>query len=376
MPVKHKCGICSEIITTRSYAIQCNSSCKRWHHSECIGMDKTKVQEYIKECKNANSTRWVCDTCKKEDSVTLLDLKCTPDDNMENWSEDFETEKENDFNAQNSCDIMESDSYKMEITYLKKLLEHKDIIIKNMDDKIQLLVKQIELLNKLNASSVCLLPNGNTHRNTTAASTSDENKSLPVSKSNTNGIKMQNSKQTTKPDIQQNNIQSNVVKRNTHNGQKNEAITLPQVQKALLETQTSLKMNEVIKLANATESTIGEKVEKIKIVGSDNSINVAANVKTWLYVSKYKTTYSKDDLENYLKSKYPNSTFICKPVKTWGISNSFRVAVDLELKDQLLDGSKWPSGIEVSEYIFRSGNYKHSRQKKSFSRADYQQITR
>lgn len=120
----------------------------------------------------------------------------------------------------------------------------------------------------------------------------------------------------------------------------------------VLETERQREiMNNVIFQEKESKS----KMRNSKVIGTDETINnIAANKTDWIFVSKFKTTFTLDDLQNFLKKKFPQKIFICYQQESkWNTFNSFRIAADSETKQLLLDAKIWPKGIEVSDYLFR-----------------------
>lgn len=159
------------------------------------------------------------------------------------------------------------------------------------------------------------------------------------------------------------------------------------ITKTLLEVETEDKVQEIINLAmdgndNAGRGNVATSAQQkikhyvrkesersaggrktgesrpIKVVGSSLAgADIVAQEKTWIFVSKFKSSYTTDDLAEYLERQFPGRNFTCLKVDNrWGTFSSFRVAVDLDLKDSVVNASIWPKGIEVSEYFFRRRN--------------------
>lgn len=129
------------------------------------------------------------------------------------------------------------------------------------------------------------------------------------------------------------------------------SISSKETSAAILSAQTKTKMNEVIHLEN---DNVAKANRPQKIIGSDSSDgDVSAGAKAWLFVTKYNMSYTAEQLEESLKKKFKNKSFTCVQLKNNWNFNSFKVAVDPDIKDVLLDGKMWPNGIEVSEYFFR-----------------------
>lgn len=81
----------------------------------------------------------------------------------------------------------------------------------------------------------------------------------------------------------------------------------------------------------------------------------------WLFVSKYTKTYTKEKLKGHLDELFPNNRFIIEdvPFRENYQFKSFKIGVDKNCKDNLLNEEIWPDGVEVSEYdFFRKSKYK------------------
>lgn len=160
-------------------------------------------------------------------------------------------------------------------------------------------------------------------------------------------------------DIKRSTVVKSSSKINNNSTCPNVVVTNKEVSTAILDAQTRSKLNEIIHLDG---KNININVNKNKIVGTDLSDgDVAVGEKAWIFVTKYNTSYTVENLEASLRRKFSDRHFTCVQTKNnWGC-NSFKIAVDLDLKDILLDGKIWPKGIEVGEYFFRKKSI-HQRQ--------------
>lgn len=112
-------------------------------------------------------------------------------------------------------------------------------------------------------------------------------------------------------------------------------ISKEQVAQAVAEAQQKTT-NKIQRTGNTT-----------KITGTRNlNEDFVAKEVTWLYVTKYRLTYTVDELEDYLGQKFAGKKFICELLPNKGKScNSFKVGVDTEMIPALMDPRAWPAGI-------------------------------
>ncbi|CAH0553095.1 unnamed protein product [Brassicogethes aeneus] len=318
-----KCKKCNLVPVTGLKCVKCKSVM----HPGCI--------KYLKNIKEIDENTILC--CESLDEKTKVNMA-----DLDSSSDSITTVIENN----------------MEVEYLKKLLTEKDNAINYLKDNIIALNEQIKMLNVLvNLQN----PGVNQNHLCTHPPSMNEYPNKNKTKYNDTTKAVNNSEKKTKTKNVNKTSNANTTKLTSS---RENPITSAQVTTAILQTQTNNKMNELI---NLTKDDQKSSSANSKIIGSNTSENVAASEKLWLYVSKYKTTYTIDELNKFLQGKFPSNSFICKQVKNWGIYSSFRVAVDIELKENLLNPNFWPRGIEVSEYIFRTEpngfwKYKNSKQ--------------
>lgn len=147
-------------------------------------------------------------------------------------------------------------------------------------------------------------------------------------------------------------------------------ITPKQVSSAILQAQSSLKTQKVQNIENNKNAVR----PNVKIVGENGEgEDVVSKEKIWVYATKYRQSYTTDKMQKYLEAKFPDYEFSCTLYenKVTG-TNSFRIAADAELRDDLFKPESWPRGVEISEYFFRRrrnfsqpskfGRYPHRKQ--------------
>ncbi|KAJ3660667.1 hypothetical protein Zmor_005106 [Zophobas morio] len=88
---------------------------------------------------------------------------------------------------------------------------------------------------------------------------------------------------------------------------------------------------------------------------SDETATFGAAVKrAWLYVGKVRLDTTIEQVNTYLKAKYPGHEFKIELLskREEATSISFKVGADSDLMDQLYQSENWPKGIIVKKLIF------------------------
>lgn len=81
----------------------------------------------------------------------------------------------------------------------------------------------------------------------------------------------------------------------------------------------------------------------------------APTPRLWLYVGRCRAGTTESQVINYLNKKIPHHTFEVVKLKSQGINQSYRVAADMALREQLYDPSFWPTGVVVKKFNFPRG---------------------
>lgn len=74
--------------------------------------------------------------------------------------------------------------------------------------------------------------------------------------------------------------------------------------------------------------------------------------RAWFHLGKLDKNTSTQNVENFLKDKFPQRDFVLERLDTKGFSSSFKVGVDFELKDKFLDTALWPKNVAVKRFLF------------------------
>lgn len=98
------------------------------------------------------------------------------------------------------------------------------------------------------------------------------------------------------------------------------------------------------------------------VVGtSENTSNIsAAEKRAWFYLGRVKSGTSVDAIKELLISKLPGISPTVEKLESKGINASFKISVEFERKDELMDGSIWPKNVLVKRFLFKMMNKKPS----------------
>lgn len=245
----------------------------------------------------------------------------------------------------------------VEITYLKKLLSQDEILIHSLRDQATSLKEQILLLNT--HTKISIPPTDEKSQSDTTINKYQQ--TVEDSKKSDSIITLQ----TDTNSANQKNCNPSKTSENANSQNSRKKITREEVSQAI----DNAKLNIIANVKEPSADKNKNKKLQNKIVGANIAAqNLVAEHKHWLFVSKYKKTYQKETLKQYLQEKFPDNNFIIEPISNQGSFNSFKVGVDDSIKDAVLKPHVWPSGIEVSDYIFRRktyGQYRNFRSRQS-----------
>lgn len=124
------------------------------------------------------------------------------------------------------------------------------------------------------------------------------------------------------------------------------AITVDSLKVAIDDEMTTLattKENDKSGIPSGKSTIVGNKMAQESL---------AAPPVNWLFVRKYRTTYTVENLTQYLKAEFPDNNFIVEQITNRGSHNSFKVGVEESIYDKVTQPDIWPHGIEVSPFQF------------------------
>lgn len=250
-----------------------------------------------------------------------------------------------------------------EVYYLKQILDHKDVIIKNQAELIDSLRQQIQLM-KLNVNS---------HIPTSSEGTMSDRRELPRSSY---------ANVTARIDLEEKADKQTVFTRSKKNGRENTNQVSPKKDKKLanlqhLETATEAKFNEIIYLnsdskesnitrsdgktttggaARMTHSVRGGRQHKKPIIGAkvvkeDNASIRAATTFRSFHVSKLHPGTTVGELTAYLQPDFEGVRVEKLESRHPEVYSSFRIDVNEANAVRVLEPALWPVGCRVNKFF-------------------------
>lgn len=94
--------------------------------------------------------------------------------------------------------------------------------------------------------------------------------------------------------------------------------------------------------------------KEAEIVGTskDQSSELAAARRIWVYVGRCRSDLTVEQLTSYLQSQSPGKHFEVEKLITKGRNSAFKVGTDFELKDAIYSPSYWPENILIKRFHF------------------------
>lgn len=275
--------------------------------------------------------------------------------------EPVKTDEELELSFGSAVDVHEENNLK-DLTHLKELLKHKDIIITDLREYIDSLKKQISLLNILVNNKTPAKKNlSHIDKQQQGDNPTDVNVNVPYD--------LKNKKTSTK--IESNLLGKDSIQTSKKGGKNSEV---------RVNSSKSAKTSDNVKKASASESTAsatsnnhGKKKNfskpknSARITGTaevtDNEIIKAAEKKAWLYVGKLSKETTAEKLRQYLTARVPLESVIIDEIPKGNgnesLAKSFKVGFDFHLLDDLTKHDLWPKGVVVKPFRFFRGQRKN-----------------
>lgn len=317
------CGKCSSQIKSNAYKVQCNK-CQFWYHRDCANLTIDQIQEYIKE-KSDTVKNWICDNCNLLNSQSEL--------SKYNTIESVLSDKQN---INNEMLILEN-------SHLKR-------IIKELEDKNDLLKQNKTLLEQKVRELEIKIVNKNHTNNTTL------NKHR-IEKQQIDNINQENT--TSEPQMAELGTAEIEI-----NSDKINRLTIPTYRDIL---------NKQPRIQNERKTgTPNKKLRgppNIGTASTDDESDFAGksereDKKVWLFISRVKDHVSEDKIKMYIKKKtkienseLTDNEIIIKHIPTVYDTirkdcKCFQVGIKFDRKDIVYQDNFWPKGVAFRRFKF------------------------
>lgn len=228
----------------------------------------------------------------------------------------------------------------VEIKYKNELLLEKSNMIEELQDKIKVLNKYINLLEKLEENRTSLTPSKKEISNITGTANLSINRLHVV---------------TSETDV----CVDNVLKKKS---------LLPNestIETVLRKEENCNTKSRKLQIGTDKDNRKHEMKKKQEtLLGSDRGTYKlkAADRKAWLYVGRVEKKCTAEDLLEFLNNKLPDKKFeIDKISSDDSPTSSFRVSLEFELLEKLNQEKFWPQGIKIKRYHFFRDQRRYSK---------------
>lgn len=339
-----ECGHCSEKLPPENDFVSCGE-CKGKYHYGCAGMRETVWRKYNLEAKAA----WRCVICKTKTTSDNADLIANKDTSTPDGLVDVNL-KGNSANFRNTGSAQKND----EVSYLKELIRHKDIIITNQADLIYSLKEQIKLLQIQAMVDVPHVPKQNTGK-------SQKPKDVAPGKQSENFVTPES---LTAPTNTRDNRQLRVsVKPKTVVSSNGGGETTKTIvgKYDMHEALTRAKLHEVIHLDKGVDDDRqwtrvshrrkgGEFVVGKRTDDGSCELKVAELRSHW-HVYRLHPDTTPDEVLNYLKTDFPGVLVEKLNSSRPSLYSSFKVTVREEDGSKMLNADLWPNGARIRRFF-------------------------
>jgi len=98
------------------------------------------------------------------------------------------------------------------------------------------------------------------------------------------------------------------------------------------------------------------KTNQNTIVGSGKDIKTisAAQRKAWLFVGRLDPEVKAENMYEHIKDIVAHENFSVEKLETKTKSACFKLSINFNEKDKLIDPTKWPEGVQIRRFFFRS----------------------
>lgn len=249
-----------------------------------------------------------------------------------------------------------------EVKYLKEIIVHKEIIIREITDKNLLLLDKIHYLESKEQSD--------NNSNTKLDLPSHE---VPINKQT---IASQISGCTAASD---GTVRGGTTKPEWHmRHRRNRNNSVRDKIPPTTDTSSKSSMNELVaENINKVNKTNNSRrhADAIVGVGSEDGNTLKAQPKrAWYYLGNCNSDVTIEDVRTYFMKKFNNvKLLVLEKLDSKGKCNSFKLATDFKHKDSIMTPTSWPNGITIRRfrYVFQE-NKQDGKQAENFTSAAVQ----
>lgn len=130
------------------------------------------------------------------------------------------------------------------------------------------------------------------------------------------------------------------------------SVCAPNIQRRVTQNVNKPKVNTAKSFT--VEHNIESKNQRRVIIGTGKPENdfMGAPRNAWIYIGRVKSDITEEKVSKYLKSKHPNSAFICEKLPSKGPYAAFKIGIEFQLLETIMDPNFWPTNVTVRRFNF------------------------
>lgn len=87
------------------------------------------------------------------------------------------------------------------------------------------------------------------------------------------------------------------------------------------------------------------------LVGTQVDVSLSGEKRAWFHLGKIKSGTTETDVMSFIGKSFPDIEFVVEKLETKGLNCSFKLGVDFEHKEKVLDSTKWPKYATLRRYF-------------------------
>lgn len=81
--------------------------------------------------------------------------------------------------------------------------------------------------------------------------------------------------------------------------------------------------------------------------------SLVGSKRAWFHLGKVRRNTTVKDVEDFVGKTFPNISFSVEKLENKGVTDSYRLGVNFEHKDVVMDSTRWPQNVTLKRFLFR-----------------------
>lgn len=388
--VKCLCGLssCSKVVQDRHNAVLCYGLCKKWWHISCANISKQFYDHFKAIANKMPGLKWYCSDCNDRIVVKPVNESqsgTVPDSVDESDSSAIMNIIVTELSAISKNNLAMSEQLsklnKENIDIRKQLLELNNCRPRSSAEKSSSNSQEEDCILGTNSSEFDSSPNPivnerNKPEKLNISLNKKENEGDIQSPDNTDDENSKNEFQIVQPSREKpfqtrpkeskqqlgrpgNNTPSAInlkkddkcsykealLKKKTHQYSSNKPVGPHKI----IGTGMALGQHE----HSPVDSSLGVGAKSNSSILQSNVSLLTGEKKAWYHLGKLKGNTTEEQVQQFLRNSFPEIEFVVEKLDSKGLTSSFKLGLDFEVKDKILDSSIWPKYVTLKRFLFR-----------------------